>query len=45
MGSYGIGVNRTMQAIVEHSCDKDGIIWPDSVAPLSRDRDPCQFGE
>jgi len=33
MGSYGIGLNRTMQAIIEHSCDKDGIIWPDSVAP------------
>jgi prolyl-tRNA synthetase len=33
MGSYGIGLNRTMQAIIESSCDKDGIIWPDSVAP------------
>lgn len=35
MGSYGIGVNRTMQAIIEKSCDKDGIIWPDSVAPYN----------
>ena len=35
MGSYGIGLNRTMQAIIEHSCDKDGIIWPDSVAPYN----------
>ena len=33
MGSYGIGLNRTMQAIIEQSHDKDGIIWPDSVAP------------
>ena len=33
MGSYGIGLNRTMQAIIEKSRDKDGIIWPDSVAP------------
>ena len=33
MGSYGIGLNRTMQAIIEKSHDKDGIIWPDSVAP------------
>lgn len=35
MGSYGIGLNRTMQAIIEHSCDEDGIIWPDSVAPYN----------
>ncbi len=35
MGSYGIGLNRTMQAIIEQSNDKDGIIWPDSVAPYN----------
>jgi len=35
MGSYGIGLNRTMQAIIEQSHDDDGIIWPDSVAPYS----------
>ncbi|MDD5017568.1 MAG: proline--tRNA ligase [Eubacteriales bacterium] len=35
MGSYGIGLNRTMQAVIEQSCDKDGIIWPDSVAPYN----------
>ncbi|MEO7298496.1 MAG: proline--tRNA ligase [Verrucomicrobiota bacterium] len=33
MGCYGIGVTRTMQAIIEQSNDKDGIIWPLSVAP------------
>ncbi len=33
MGCYGIGVTRTMQAIVEQHNDKDGIIWPVSVAP------------
>lgn len=33
MGCYGIGVSRTMQAIIEQSNDKDGIIWPLSVAP------------
>jgi prolyl-tRNA synthetase len=33
MGSYGIGVSRLMGAIVEASHDKDGIIWPDAVAP------------
>jgi prolyl-tRNA synthetase len=33
MGCYGIGVTRTMQAIIEQSNDKDGIIWPLAVAP------------
>lgn len=33
MGCYGIGVSRTLQAIVEQSNDADGIIWPVSVAP------------
>ena len=33
MGCYGIGVGRTMQAIIEQSHDKDGIIWPSSVSP------------
>ena len=33
MGCYGIGVSRTVQAIIEQSHDKDGIIWPASVAP------------
>jgi len=33
MGSYGIGVERTMAAVVESSYDDGGIIWPVSVAP------------
>ena len=33
MGCYGIGVTRTMQAVVEQHHDEDGIIWPMSVAP------------
>ena len=33
MGCYGIGVSRTMQAVIEQSHDKDGIVWPASVAP------------
>ncbi|MCX6894359.1 MAG: proline--tRNA ligase [Verrucomicrobia bacterium] len=35
MGCYGIGVTRTLQAIVEQSNDKDGIIWPLAVAPYT----------
>ena len=33
MGCYGIGVTRTLQAVIEQGNDKDGIIWPLSVAP------------
>ena len=33
MGSYGIGIGRTMAAIVEQSHDEKGIIWPDNIAP------------
>jgi prolyl-tRNA synthetase len=35
MGSYGIGIARTMQAVIEQSHDKDGIIWPISIAPYT----------
>jgi len=34
MGCYGIGVSRTMQAIIEQSHDADGIIWPWEAAPF-----------
>ena len=33
MGCYGIGVTRTLQAVIEQSNDKDGIVWPLAVAP------------
>lgn len=34
MGCYGIGVNRTMAAIVEENQDEKGICWPPAVAPF-----------
>lgn len=34
MGCYGIGVNRTMAAVIEQHHDDRGIIWPMSVAPF-----------
>lgn len=34
MGCYGIGVGRTMAAIVEKYHDEKGILWPESVAPF-----------
>ena len=33
MGCYGIGVSRTVQAVIEQCHDANGIIWPASVAP------------
>ncbi|MFP5384965.1 MAG: proline--tRNA ligase [Bacteriovoracia bacterium] len=33
MGCYGIGVTRVLAAAVEQNNDKDGIIWPASIAP------------
>ncbi len=33
MGCYGIGVTRTLAAIVEQHHDENGIIWPMSTAP------------
>ena len=35
MGSYGIGVERIMSSAVELYHDKDGIVWPLSIAPYS----------
>ena len=35
MGSYGIGLERCMAAIVEQHNDEHGIIWPLSVAPFA----------
>ena len=34
MGSYGIGLDRLMAAIVEAHNDKNGIIWPEEAAPF-----------
>ena len=34
MGSYGIGLGRLMGAVVEILSDKNGIIWPEEIAPF-----------
>jgi prolyl-tRNA synthetase len=33
MGSYGIGLGRTMAAVVEQHNDEHGIAWPETIAP------------
>ena len=54
MGCYGIGVTRTLQAIIEQNFDKDGINWPMSVAPyqvcitplnITADSEPMKWAE
>ncbi|MBM7682512.1 prolyl-tRNA synthetase [Pullulanibacillus pueri] len=35
MGCYGIGVSRTLSAVVEQHFDDQGICWPLSVAPYA----------
>ncbi len=34
MGCYGIGVTRTVAAVIEQHHDDKGIVWPESVAPF-----------
>jgi prolyl-tRNA synthetase len=34
MGCYGIGIGRTMAAVVEASHDEKGIVWPEAIAPF-----------
>ena len=34
MGSYGIGVGRTVAASIEQNHDENGIIWPMPIAPF-----------
>lgn len=33
MGSYGIGLDRLLAAIIEEHHDENGIVWPRAVAP------------
>ncbi len=34
MGCYGIGVSRVVAAAIEQNHDRNGIIWPDTIAPF-----------
>ncbi|MCL5743754.1 MAG: proline--tRNA ligase, partial [Acidobacteria bacterium] len=35
MGSYGIGIERILTAVIEQNHDKDGMILPPSIAPFT----------
>lgn len=34
MGSYGLGLERCMAAVVDQHHDEQGIIWPENIAPF-----------
>jgi prolyl-tRNA synthetase len=35
MGCYGIGISRTISAIIEQNNDENGILWPISISPFN----------
>ncbi|HET6515284.1 MAG TPA: proline--tRNA ligase [Thermodesulfovibrionales bacterium] len=45
MGSYGIGPARIAAAAVEQNNDKDGIIWPRSLAPFDVELLPLNMND
>ena len=45
MGSYGIGPARIAAAAIEQNHDKDGIIWPGSIAPFDIEILPLNVGD
>ena len=45
MGCYGIGVSRTLQAVVEQNNDEQGIVWPVCVAPYEVEIVPLSVGD
>ena len=45
MGSYGIGPARIAAAAVEQNNDKDGIIWPKSIAPFDIELLPLNMND
>lgn len=45
MGSYGIGPARVAAAAIEQNHDKDGIIWPKSIAPFDIEIIPLNMSD
>ncbi|MFZ3136006.1 MAG: proline--tRNA ligase [Thermodesulfovibrionales bacterium] len=45
MGSYGIGPARIAAAAIEQNNDKDGIIWPRSIAPFDMEIIPINMND
>jgi prolyl-tRNA synthetase len=45
MGSYGIGLDRTLASIIEEHHDGEGIIWPMTAAPYQVIIIPIKYGD
>ena len=45
MGCYGVGITRSLAAVIEQHHDEAGIAWPMSVAPLEVAVIPLQVGD
>ncbi len=45
MGSYGVGVSRSLAAVIEQHNDENGIKWPMTVAPLQVAVVPLAVGD
>ncbi|MHB8881777.1 MAG: proline--tRNA ligase [Thermodesulfovibrionales bacterium] len=45
MGSYGIGPARIAASAIEQNNDKDGIIWPRSIAPFDLELIPLNMND
>ncbi|MHB9004475.1 MAG: proline--tRNA ligase [Coriobacteriia bacterium] len=45
MGCYGVGISRSLAAVIEQHNDENGIIWPMSVAPLEVAVVPLSVGD
>ena len=45
MGSYGIGPARIAAAAIEQNNDKDGMIWPRSIAPFDVEMLPLNMND
>jgi prolyl-tRNA synthetase len=45
MGSYGIGPARIAAAAIEQNNDKDGMIWPKSIAPFDVELLPLNMAD
>lgn len=43
MGSYGIGISRTIPAIIEQNNDEKGIKWPEEIAPYRQSIIPISY--
>jgi prolyl-tRNA synthetase len=43
MGCYGIGVSRLVAASIEQNFDKQGIVWPEALAPFQISLIPLNY--